>query len=490
MKINLQKLKKLSSLDIFINIIFIVPFFISFNINLIKPLWLDEIASIYQVNVQSIKILIQNFFNGSDTNPPLYFIMLFFLTKIFSINVTLLKITSLLFVIISFSILQKLYWFKTNRFYFNVIFISSPFLMYYLISELRAYSLILFLASILFSELSNNYVYNTKEQIKISIIITLLLYTHYFSIFYAIPVIIILIYKNIEQHNYSNLLLNLSPILLYFLWIPAIINQYSVFFGHTWQPIPTFRSVLLIPKYFFGKIIVFLIPIFVYIVIKHYKDIIFTLKKIDSLIVFVMICWSILPFIIAIFSVFTKVPFVERYFTISIIPFLILLTFILSISNSKVLSYFVFIICIGSFIFNSIKFYEDNTLLQKQLQKRLNYLNQKDMVCESPHVFYPMNFYKIENMKFNVFYALDYESAIAKGNLKNSLFDYYGNLNLKKYFNLKNVCHWDSLKSHLRDFYLINESNRMFFEFRIVPDSSYKIIKIDNDIYRIIKIDN
>ena len=69
----------------------------NFIIGVQKPVWLDEINTFLTIGVSSIAKLVSNIYSGCDTNPPLYFVIAFAVTKITSLTVIVLKLLSLFF---------------------------------------------------------------------------------------------------------------------------------------------------------------------------------------------------------------------------------------------------------------------------------------------------------------------------------------------------------------------------------------------------------
>ena len=59
-----------------------------------KPLWYDEIATLKVIRVPTLYELISLCYNGADTNPPLYFIVLWLLRQIFGENIIMFRIFS------------------------------------------------------------------------------------------------------------------------------------------------------------------------------------------------------------------------------------------------------------------------------------------------------------------------------------------------------------------------------------------------------------
>lgn len=148
-----------------------------------RSIWLDE-AITAQVSQSGILGIVLNR-SQTGIHPPLYFILMYFWTKIFGDSEFALRSLSLVFGVLSILILyrfvSKIYD-RTIALISSLLFTLSPFFLYFS-QEARMYSLFTFLAL-----LSLNYVYNlvTKEFTRKNLIIILiinsiLLYTHFFS---------------------------------------------------------------------------------------------------------------------------------------------------------------------------------------------------------------------------------------------------------------------------------------------------------------------
>jgi len=121
--------------------------------------------------------------------------------------------------------------------------------------------------------------------------------------------------------------------------------------------------------------------------------------------------------------------------------------------------------------------------VNKETNEKLDYFLQLDnsglpVICESPHIFYPLWYYSDKN--YNL--VLDWESSNVEGNVKNSVFDYYGNLRAKKIYDLKLVLIWSEFINLHDKFYIINEKGRMLFENRITDYNDYTITNVGRQI--------
>ena len=143
--------------------------------------------------------------------------------------------------------------------------------------------------------------------------------------------------------------------------------------------------------------------------------------------------------------------------------------------------FFVLILFLG--VYRIWKFNNDIQSSNQKLKSYLNFEN-KDLpiVCESPHLFYPLNYY---SEKKSFWYVIDSTSAAIQGNVSNSMFDYYWNRKMKEYYNINNIIEWEIFKSKYREFFIINESGRMLFEYYIKDTKKYSVRNVNDNLFLI-----
>lgn len=462
----------------------IEPFFFilatttSFFISVQKPIWLDEVATLINSDTESLRQLVFNFYQGADTNPPFYFIVVYILKNLICSDLIFLRGSSLIFYCLGLLILRKSINDQSQKQIILLIACTIPFLNFYLSSELRAYALQFFLGSC-FVYFYKNVDSNRNaftNPLGLILASTLLLYTHYFSIFYLIIITSIEFLFFLKTGNYkalSGLTISLG---LFSFWIPAIFIQQSIYHGYSWHEPFSLIYLYRIPYFYLGNSIYIIIIIFLIFGWKLYskKRLIKKIKSIEKKHI-VLITTLFFPFVGAILSSITNFPFVERYFTLSILSFLLITSFVLShIYSSRVkilvLSLFTMFIIVKSYnCFQLLK------IEKRELKIKLNLLSSRvPIVCESPHHFYPLYYYaKIENLS-SPFLLLDRKSSTVQGNSKNTIFDYYGNTNLKKYFNLKNVLEFDKFHKYHKKYYLLDEKDRQLFEYKVKNNNLFE----------------
>ena len=472
--------------------------FISSNliIGLYKPLWLDEVASLNLLKVTSWSNLLNNIYNGADTNPPLYFLLLFFVQKLtksviyFRLFSVSLSITGLILLL---RFLRKFVNKQTTAIVLIIISISY-FFPQYLMVEVRPYAMF-FLLSVLFlvqyyriSFQNQKNIFNILSLIFITIF---LLYTHYFAIFYIIITLIFEIF-NKNRKNYLVLISILIGILSFLPWVVAIRNQLSLIHGIVWQAKPKIWEIIKLPSFYFNSFL----TIFVLIgsvVGLFIKKIDFTKihKEYGGFLILIII-FSLFPFINIILTYFNLSVSEPRYYIPSYISYIFILAIILNLFELVEYKLLLIPILIILFIYGSIMevSYFKFQRSRKEEIKFLLKLNQTSLpiLCESPHKFYPLDFYAKENGISNFYFILDKESAVLKSNVKNAIFDYYWNENLKHIYKLNHLIPIEEVINCLNAFYLLNEKDRMIFEHRFENNPSYSVKKEGHGIYFIEKL--
>lgn len=481
-----KKLNKEKYIEITFWLFSIIMLLINFYLGLNKKLWLDEIASIQYTNIDNLTQIFTNLYYGTDINPPLFYSIFYFIRNIFQDNILTYRIFIFLIGILSMILLLKI--FKKFLIYKNFYLVLAlltitSFFSQYLIMEIRSYGLffLLFLIFIYYwlsIRVDNQTV--KKDLVIISIVSILLIYTHYYAIPYVLLLLLILALKEKKIIFWLPLLI----VLIAFVpWIKVITNQLIVFHGKYWQPIPSLKQLLYLPFFYFGKGIIFILVIPLIIIITELikKHEIIKIKNASVLKNFFWVIFLI-PIIDFIFSSFDLLVFVERYF----IPTFIGFFFIIGILVQKVITtnymktiFFVLILLLGAY--RIWKFNNNIQSNNRKLETYLNYENKEiPIVCESPHLFYPLNYY---SKKKSFWYVIDSTAATVQGNVSNSIFDYYGNKKMKVYYNIKNIIEWERFKSKYKEFLIIDEPGRLLFEYYIKDAKSYSVKNVIDNLF-------
>lgn len=470
--------------------------FLSFNfiLSLKKPLWLDEVETLIIINANGIWDLILNIYEGVDHNAPLYFIIMYFVNIIVGEQIIILKIISFTFILMSITLSLYMLRSKINlsTYLFLFLFLSiNSFFSKFLITEIRMYGLFFGLTIVWIL-----YLYINSDRSKLcvkgliiyTLLLTALLYVHYYSFFYIFIVLTIEIFFSLRNKCIKNIIPYLVSFFLFSPWLLAIKNQVESIQGYFWQQVPDLYNLSELYLSFVGKIGILLFLLFSLILIfyltknKDLGNIEYFLKS-KQLLFVTLLSFIIVPIFIFITSLFEITVFVKRYF----IPTYIILIVILGVlyQESKIYNYFylkllilIVLIIIGC---NRVNNYNQFVINEEEnLTEKLDLNNmQIPIICESPHSYYPLEFYSQEIGNSNFYFILDYESAIKKGNVKNAPLDYYWNSSLKKCYDLPRIIEWDDFKSKHKNFLLINEKDRMLFENRLEknPDYSWRVFQ-------------
>jgi hypothetical protein len=214
------------------------------------------------------------------------------------------------------------------------------------------------------------------------------------------------------------------------------------------------------------------------------KKTIFTKNRTEFMLA---IIWIIIPIVIGVLSNFiNELVYVERYFTVTTIAVIFLINEIYKVVKTKIMTRVFILIVLSNFGFYSFKNITENNKLNEINNSYLKILeNQQIVLCESPHIFYQLDYYsKIRGIQPPIL-ILDLEASMLKGNISNSLFDHYGNENILKYFPYLNIKYWDNFIKNNHEFIIINEYDRKIFEYRIINKSQYIMKEIIENVYSI-----
>ena len=466
-------------------------------IGLYKPFWLDEVASLNLLNVNSASKLVQNIYNGIDTNPPLYFLSIYYLRNIIN-NDIIIKLYSFALcfggIIVLFKILKDYVKRDTLMITLLIICVSS-FFAQYLIVEVRSYSLFFFLTTLFLYQFHKIIISKSNDIIsylEITLISTALLYTHYFWLFYC-GIAILYSFFLFERKIKLRLVTSLIFSLLFFSpWITAIQNQFNITNRTFWQEVPNFIEILTLPNVYFGRFLfVFIIIVLSFSIIKKQflckKEII--KNKSFFILILLFLALPMLNYILVLFRISVSEP---RYYIPTYVSFIIIMAIIIDSLNlfklkSLALSVLLIIPLYG--IINIKRYYNLENQKQEEITDLLN-LNRLEIpiACESPHKFYPLNYYAQKVGKSNFYFILDLNSAYLKGNVKNARFDYYGNQSLKRMYDIPNIIDIQKFIKKFKVFYIIDEKNRLIFENRFRNNSNYNIYSKAYNIYLIERV--
>jgi len=273
-------------------ILFIVIIAIGLRlVSINQSLWLDEAISVSAAQ-KSITDLFGNFL-PKDFNPPLYYLILHFWLRIFSVNELFIRLPSVIFGVVNVYFVYRLYQliFKDRKgALFSSLFLATSGLHIYYSQEARAYSLSAFLATgsiyFFFRSLAVAKIENLRRSldtldsprvvgprqakawprlftIHYSLFTILMLYSHYMT-FLLLPAqwLYPIISKNYKKKkNFPNILISNILISLFLIpWVPTFLKQLYVGRGarlSIWSSVlgrPTFKNIVLLPvKFIIGR---------------------------------------------------------------------------------------------------------------------------------------------------------------------------------------------------------------------------------------------
>ena len=437
-------------------------FFIIWNfvIGVQKPVWLDEVATFLTIGVPDIGRLVSNLYGGCDTNPPLYFIAAFVTAKMFGLTVTVLKLLSLVFALGGLLVFYRAFRdrIKLQSFLLCLLGISvSSFFSQYLTTEIRSYSLFFALSFLL---LSHYRTISTLERIHVgqilfyALIIILLLHVHYFSLVYVALLLIFEVCYSAPKRRFNVLLSAMIALIVYAPWIGGIVNQLKGVHYTSWQQAPSVIQLLNMPHYFLGYplLIVLIVCVAALSFRRDAAASAFSDKQ-NRGEIFLLGLFSLLPFFLYVLSLFLPIVFTQRYFVPSYVSMLILIA-LLANEFLQERSYLVvaLMILFTAMGVRTLVIYKNNVdSLKAALEQDLK-LNAEGIpvVCESPHIFFPLDFYAVQRGSSHFYLVLDEESARANGSVRNAVFDYYWNSRLKEVYALPRVTEWNDFPKLLQ----------------------------------------
>lgn len=440
-------------------------------LGLIKPLWLDELFSLQIIENDSPIQIVAKLYKGSDTNSPLYFVLLKFYTFIFGTSDLSLKLFSfcltLAAIIILYKIVKLLNHNSTSQLIVLTFVLVSQTIATYLMVEVRMYSLYFLLSNLLVYYYLKIDSIDFRQALFITLLVMALLYTHYYS-FYLI--FSIMTYELLTQKRKKVLISIAFGILVFLPWIPAIFNQFQIGRGLIYQSQPNLGSNFY--QYFFligkgGVIILALLALFYFLIVKKIK------MNNQIILAFIISSVPLVNILLSYLHLSVQVP---RYFIFSLIGLTMIFSFTLDklIDNKFIGLLIVFLLTV--FTLNRLIYYKNFIEKNKtEIENILKLSKNNLVVCESPHKQYPLDHYSSNS---NVLLLLDSISAFSKGNIKNAPYDYYLLSNYKKFYSLENILHFDDFVARNKKFLLINEDDRMLYEvrFRNNPNYTTKVI--------------
>jgi uncharacterized membrane protein len=475
---------------IFLPIICTIVFLIaSVYIHSGRLFWLDELYTLRTLQSKSVVTLIQGFWNGQDTNPPLYFILLYLYASILGGSEFILLVFSFLWFLTSvvsmYAILRKFV--SRGSAVTAIFFFSVSPLGFYLLGELRPYGLLMFLTTMMI------YYYDLLKSGKDSTTIkfffifysTAMLYTHYFAFIYYLVLLCLEFLQAFTERKYRILAIVVVPACLFLPWLPAMRNQLIQIHSIWWQTIPSVSDLISLPSFWFGKYgVIMIATVFVAFLISRQDYRAFVNKTQNRGVILLLCSFLITPLIVFLLARFDMLIFKPRYFIPTSIAIVIILGMLIQgvhVNKRIMLIISTVIICCLGIVRLKNQWIASQDV--KDSYKRLIDLAErgKPILCESPHVFYPLEYELAKVGLKNAFLPLDSLSASLSVNGQNSLFDYYQVQS--SFFRDSNIVPQKKFLSHEKEFYVINESRSMYFENRIKDNPFYSVQNISDSLY-------
>jgi|DewCreStandDraft_4_1066084.scaffolds.fasta_scaffold02536_13 uncharacterized membrane protein len=270
-----------------------------------QSVWIDEYITAYFANENNfIKVFLSSYIN--DPHPPLYYILVHFIVKIFGNSEISLRFISFLFGVINIFISYKIVrsFFSEEIALTNLILFSFSSYQIYYSQEARMYTIFLTFALLIIYYFLISIKYNSFTELPFIIFSVLGLYIHIYILFLLI-ILNLIYYLKFKEDIRQELWLKANLIILVF-YIPMlpflirtivtgdVANKINLFFA----PFYTFKSFL------FGltiKMNLFLIILFFYFAFlillsviskRRYKE-----KKIIDILFAVALIFILIPWI-------------------------------------------------------------------------------------------------------------------------------------------------------------------------------------------------
>jgi hypothetical protein len=455
-----------------------------------KPVWLDEAATLLIIDSLAPTEVINKYYNGIDTHPPLYFVIASAIHVVFD-SIESLRILSFILILLAlyfnFLFLREM-GYGDAFFIFILIFTVTNYSMQYISFEIRPYSLFYLLFSIhlyLYTQLQLNRKYFPLFYVCV---LTALLYTHYFAIYYIILWASLDLIVSIKQKYLTKrILCYVFPALLFLPWVPAIFNQFNSFGNVIYHMEPTYKIFLSDMFNYFRYLSIPFIFIIVYFLYGRFNSLRFDLTGNGPKIYILILSIVILPILIYFLSKLDLAVFSHRYFIPSFLGLLILVSGGLGLIFNKIslfVKYAIIIVMVmlGMHRINQTHIHSQNA--QKQILFYQGLGGTYPLATETPHTFLPSYYYDIKlNGTTNVYLINDSESVMLASNVQHQLFDFYWLQLWKREFDIENVLSWEEFKNKFSEFYIVDEARSAVFEYRIESNENYKTKVFSDSIY-------
>ena len=169
--------------------------------------WIDEIFTLYNTGSDKNFIDIYRFLRDNDPHPPLYYFIVHFFYLIFENTSLIARLISVIFglggIVIFYHLVKEL--FNKNAALIAVVLLAVNYFHIYHSQEARMYSMLFFTTTISFYFLIK-FIKNPtfKWAILHGIVVSTMIYTHFFAIFTLLSHYLILLYFIIYPVNLTS----------------------------------------------------------------------------------------------------------------------------------------------------------------------------------------------------------------------------------------------------------------------------------------------
>tara|TARA_R110001583_G_scaffold162719_1_gene315001 strand:- start:56297 stop:57775 length:1479 start_codon:yes stop_codon:yes gene_type:complete len=359
-----------------------------------ESLWLDEIFSALAVSKStSLSAMFSDYLN-TDVNPPLYYVLLFYWSKIVGVSDVALRLLSFLFTIlgflVSYIILKKNFYKRIALLYLSLSALTPGVLFFS--QEMRSYALLYTLASLLtilyvifIKRIDKNKHIERDLLLPYLIIGVLISYTHHYGTLLIFSISISAIAYSILRKQYKNAIyifatsciVAIFPIVwaiyqFYFQGVSSRLADFSTISFNIRGLITNYCTLFAVNKYGVILLIVLFIPF-----ILKFQMFLFIVKRH----IIILIPLVILFIVAYVFTIFThKVDY--RYFIVSIPIILLFIGFVFDSFYEK-RTIFIYMYSFGLIILTSFKSF---TYHKQDFKGAAEYIKKNDnlSVCSIP----------------------------------------------------------------------------------------------------------
>ncbi|MBX2828732.1 MAG: glycosyltransferase family 39 protein [Flavobacteriaceae bacterium] len=444
--------KLLSKHYLLLLLILVVAFVLRvFHLNY-DGLWNDEIYTAYTSDPELSLLKIIDFL-GKDIHPPFHNLLGNIWCRIFGFNDLSLRSFSMvtgLFAVLSVYHITKLFFNKKVALYATLLAAVNFYLIRYS-QEVRSYAFLILITnySFYFFTLIVREGLSKKNSLYYVIITTLLLYTHYFSLFIIgaqfFAFLFLVDWKTIKKDFKGYALTFGLPNALFLFWLPNILDGLKKERG-AWRDEAQLTLVYDYAKDFFNDpylavlaIITVLFTLVYFLLRKHYN-----LKRLersfhpDHVALVILISWTVVFFMLPFLKSSTSSTIMfNRYFIQLVPPVLILMGYYLNKIPSGALGSALLLAVAGYSVF--VLFSHDNPYYTKthMFREAVSEIKEKDpnaYVLQHGKVWFHLEYYLKQNELNNFSKGHDVArrtTHFAELLEKNKPQEYYGLLNLR-----------------------------------------------------------